>query len=90
VTHDRSIRAHTEPRQRPGLADQQSRRRPALAPPTLGPPLGQGAPKPAQRFSQGLGPAPPYTAPTAPVFETGDKRYACVNKVQPSRDGHPR
>ncbi len=37
---------------------------------------------PAQRFSQGLGPAPLYTAPTAPSSETGDKRYTWLNKVQ--------
>jgi hypothetical protein len=37
---------------------------------------------PLRDVSQGLGPAPLYSAPTAPLFETGDKRYPWLNKVQ--------
>ena len=83
VTHD-PVDPRTESRQRPGLADQRSRRRVALAP-TLGFLL--GAPQPAQRFSQGLGRASLYTAPTAPLFATGEKLLRAANKVQAIAQG---
>jgi hypothetical protein len=53
--------------------------------PTLGFLL--GAPKPAQRFSQGLGRASLYTAPTAPLFATGEKLLRVANKVQAIAQG---